>query len=79
MASVCAQSFERTTHHEATKSFSLTADDWIRGMQTTVCDPEKRPVDTFSDGGSTPPRLHQKKPSTIIMAEGFCYLKMIII
>ncbi len=54
MVPVSAQSFERTTHNEATDSASLTAGAQGREYKRPYALGEV-PVKVLSDGGSTPP------------------------
>ena len=54
MVPVSAQSFERTTHNEATDSVSLTAGAQRREYKRPYALGEV-PVKVLSDGGSTPP------------------------
>ena len=54
MGNVRALSFARTTHHEATKSPSMTACAGTRECKEPSA-PGEVPVKTLSDGGSTPP------------------------
>ncbi len=54
MVPVSAQSFERTTHNEATDSASLTVGVQGREYKRSYALGEV-PVKVLSDGGSTPP------------------------
>ena len=60
MGNVRAVSFARATHHEATKSRSMTACVGTRECKEPSA-PGEVPVKTLSDGGSTPPTSTKRK------------------